>query len=53
MHVKTPLEFYFMHLGNYKIYHIFKTCYTISVLFSADCFYFVILSISLQVIRFS
>ena len=30
---KTPLEIYFMYLGNYRICHIFKTCCIISVYF--------------------
>jgi hypothetical protein len=32
--LETPLEFHFIYLGSEEIYHIFKTCCMISVLFS-------------------
>ena len=36
----TPLEIYFVYLGNKEIYCTFSTCCTVSVLFSTKCHLF-------------
>jgi len=40
MHEKTPLEIHFKCVGIKEIYHIFMTCYVVSVLFSTKCHLF-------------
>jgi hypothetical protein len=48
MHIKeTPLEMFFMYLGNKEIYWIFQTCCIVSVLFFTK-FYFIILYFFMQ-----
>jgi hypothetical protein len=46
---KTPLQIHFIYLGNKKIYSIFKTCCTISVLFSTKCLLFHMLCFFVQI----
>jgi hypothetical protein len=49
---KTSLEIHFIYLGKKEVYWIFKTCCIISVLFSTECCFFIILSLSVQITLF-
>ena len=53
MHVKTPLEIYFVYLNTKDMYCIFKIRCILSVYIPKNAIYFVLISFSVKIVHFS